>query len=681
MKKSVTSDRRVGRVDEWASIDDVFDPRLGLGDEQLRSVLEVVGASERFLTPDDFKALRSATLTTASDLLRNMTSLRASLAGVLRGLVGACAVDWMDENVVWPSPYPELNVAWRQVTEDRTVGFGGGEAGFARLHRDLVAHGPCPADVRLQSDPPLKLHSPHDWQSFNAFCKLAAKRGGKTWHLPVRILTKFFASARVVAVAGVDEPVELPSLLQLLAIAIAVGPDHLVGSGSEFVGREANREVGKRRDRRKGGKLAAASVRNIADDIYTVMLRIHEIARGYGEPLNHWRARPARIDADEAAELVEWTRETCAVPPVDYRRAHQRLIAAVDRHRHPDGSLDRFAFLALRDALLWNLLATAARIGEVHNVSVTGYLPSHTVGPHTSPAIVLTAVKKRRFVQFIRPITAETAKLLEEWIAYSDAHRHPDLNIWVRHVPDEKSSRSNPTPRDQAARLRRQSLSRRIAGGADSKPIVPRRALRVEGLTDVDQAGHGPHAVRHLVDQLAVRVGVALVEARPEAQTRVSPAVYADGFLEHKFRPEDHRLGYSDLQINRDRIAWDALLGDPELCVPGVYNLLFGEAGARHGWDLATIRSAHRALLRAEADLRLAEVNLARRVDERDAIASRPLPRIPRELLEPSEVDGRADERSRLLLLRDEAREAREQDLHGAIRLVQTMRMPIKTTR
>lgn len=196
-------------------------------------------------------------------------------------------------------------------------------------------------------------------------------------------------------------------------------------------------------------------------------------------------------------------------------------------------------------------------------------------------------------------------------------------------------------------RMRPASLSARLSGtkSARAMPLFPRPG----------GGGYSAHTVRHLIEALAFGVGAAWLEANRGWEHRVTPQVHADAALNHRMSSD--KLGYRDLERNRDLWNLRAASGDPENGVPGVLDLLIGDAGARKGWDIEAIREASRRLAIAQRHLEETERLLASRRLERKALAQRSLPAVPRDIASLS-----VDEVARLHLERDIAREKLTQE-------------------
>jgi hypothetical protein len=125
--------------------------------------------------------------------------------------------------------------------------------------------------------------------------------------------------------------------------------------------------------------------------------------------------------------------------------------------------------------------------------------------------------------------------------------------------------------------------------------------------------------------------------------------------------------GYKDYEANRDLWALRTAIGDPDQNVPGLLEIVGGDAGARRGWDLDAIRTAAKRLHKTKTELEVARQQLnALRLD-RDGLRLRALPQQTCALSD-EERGGKSDAEQavelralvELLLERDIARERQD---------------------
>lgn len=224
-------------------------------------------------------------------------------------------------------------------------------------------------------------------------------------------------------------------------------------------------------------------------------------------------------------------------------------------------------------------------------------------------------------------------------------------------------------------------LSRRLVQRHNLPPVLPRPNRAT---------GYPAHTVRHLVERVSYPVGANWLAENPALEDSFCPQIFPDALLGHV--PAKDTLGYKDLAHNRDLWTLRAALGEPGRGVPGVLDLLLGEAGARHGWnvqELQTICMRHR---QAKKRLEKAQAELAARQLELNAIEDKPLPIAPKLSIEQAEAllesqdAGIASLRSELrrltslvelLLARDLAAEQSHQAMVRLNRQITTIREEI----
>lgn len=425
----------------------------------------------------------------------------------------------------------------------------------------------------------------------------------------------------------------------------------------EYLADEASRELGPRAGRPEGGRLAGSSVLNKASAARQLADRITERHDLFAHAAG-WASRLARIDLEDIdAEIDGWRADRSAVPLVLYRRRRAELISRVEAKRRRDGTLGPGAFYALRDLVELSLCGeTAARIHATAALLVADIDFSHhwPDSPYVGPAVRIRPGKKGRRARNVasrgrwKAISQTTARYLAEWLKMIRADERPSQTIWMSHWLYPLGVARIEENRMPGPSLSSASLSGRLSGSksARSVPILPK----------LGGGAYSAHCLRHSGAQHALGVGVEMVRTDDRHAQRVSPQVFADALLDHS--PRGDVLGYQDLLRNRDLWALRAAVGSradgPGGQVPGVLDLLDGDAGARRDYDVVAIALAERALERARQELAAEEALLSERLLERRDAQRRPLPPRPS-----GEIDqARANV---LLLERDIAREEREQ--------------------
>ena len=620
---------------------DLDDPSLGLQRDGLLNLRRATRS--RASDTEVIEQLPDAVHAVISIIVGEMSTERKSLSALKTALMGVCLTERFDDETGNPleTPLGELIEIWDAWRLDLRCGWGDGRTGLrlAFKHQTVLDGG-----SRRRRDEPLYLRHQDDSESLDAAWNRVKHGSGR---LAVAACAAFFPPQRRVAVTGVAEPVDMPSAWELVAQLILWGPDETQLRLLQYLADEAHRQVRPRGNRCEGGQLSHGSLANVASNVYTVINAIHRVAQNFSA-LQGWRKKPERIQiSDIDAQVQEWLADRTAVPLATARRARKRLKDDVEKRRGRDGR-PRNALRSLRDLIMFDLVSLGVRIGELARITPADVLEHVSIGDYVGAAIRFHPSKPRRGAKRLRqprlrPITEETLLYLKEWFALagldpSDAAQ----SIW-------SSSRSD---NGQRRRLRAASLSNRFGAS--------KTGTAVKIIPKPDTGGYSAHALRHMAEQLAWAVGAHWLASEPAWQERVSAQVFADALLDHAMASD--RLGYKDLEANRDVWAMRALIGAPEHNVHGVLALLQGVEGARLGWDLATIKDAHEgreAADKVREDLSLAQAEL--KVELR-TVRHRTLPPIPRDA--PGDQD-RIDALLRkveVLLERDEAREARQRE-------------------
>lgn len=390
----------------------------------------------------------------------------------------------------------------------------------------------------------------------------------------------------------------------------------------------------------------------------------HDIAATDPALLQAWKPEPT-VDIDLSG-AAQWRADRRAVPLEVYRRARFRLTAKVEgRRRRGRLHLEDHVFLAWRDLLLLCLAGeTGARASELASVAPDDFRRMEFNGRMLAVVMLLPRKRSRRrrtggrsVRRKVRPqkrpqvISEQTLALAGEWIELHELSGDP-RPIWLSHKNGD-------------GRLTASGLSRRLSGATDGTlALLP----RIDG-----EGGYSLHSLRHAVEALCFGIGSSYLDVNRAWQERVSAQVFAAAKLMHDM-PLD-ALGYKDYKANADRFQAIAAIGSPEQGVPGLLDIVGGDAGARLGWDLDAIRDAMRSVRSTEAHLKAAECELNARRLQREELVRRSLPKRPTQnVTELGPADDEldvADVRAafadvrrvcELLLDRDIAREARDRE-------------------
>ena len=652
--------RGVGQAQDWPISTRLDDPLLGLGFGQLTELWEETGLPEGWC--EEFAAeVAEATHAVISRQIGEMSGERTRWAGTASALAGVCLAERWDEGdedadaMLRATPFAELLAVQTQFRADPTVGWSTGASGLRRLYEYGERGGQL---ERLEKGRRIawQLADERDFQQLDRASAAAIRSQKRRARLPVAACACFAAPRRTCRITDVDETVELPSVWQLVATVLVWGADEARARTLEFLNEEASREVAPRSDRPSGGRVAHSSLATTSSEAHSWLLRCYEVAAAYPSLRDRWAVKPRSVSLRELQETVEqWTADRTAVQLLDYRRKRRQLIADVESCRRKDGTLDPArSRRKLKRLLLFLLLGeTSARIGEIARIAPADFFPDYQLDSYLTAAVAITASKSGRrsaAPKQIKAISAETARYLRELLEICGIPLTDTESIWMSHFaygPGD-DGRYEIERRLTGPRLRPSSLSGTLTplSGGVVAPLLPRPGGR---------GGFGAHSFRHMGEQLSFQVGSTWLQARKEWQTRVTAQVFCDAQLGHQMAQD--KLGYKDLEANRPLWALRTALGDPAAHVPGLIDLLAGDAGARRGWNIDTIRSALIRLRIASQRVAAATQTLASLGLERRALRDRPLPHIP------AKLDGlTVKEMQKLALVRDVAREGRDRD-------------------
>ena len=613
----------VGQRLSWDLPSELHDPRLGLGDDDLIELFQ--GVEPEDWSPARAKQLRHATHAVCSHIIGEMSTERSRLAGVKKAMMGVCVTELPDLE----GPHPpgtafedllEVREFWRK---DPYCGWGTGPAGL----RMVFEAGEIAVPSRTRGDQPLKLRHRGDFQTLDA----AYNRARRTRSLlPVPLCAAFFPPRRMMAIEGVAEPVVAPSAMEFVAQLIVWGPAETRARLVEYLSVEAEREVSPRVDRPQGGQVADSTLENIASDIGSVTLRIHELS-GTCEGLEHWRVKMKPVTIDELdAQVEEWRADRRAVPIQVLRRSRNASRERVEARRDRNGRLQH-AQTDLRDMLLLDFTTLGLRIGEVARIAPTDVLDHVCIGSYEGPAIRMYPQKRRggsnrARTARMRPISRETHRYALEYFEIMGLERDDAaLSLWVSRRREENGD---------PGRLTNGALSARLGGigSPDSVPLLPRSS----------GGGYSAHAVRHLAEQLAFSVGAEFLKADPTQQEHVTALVFGDALLNHTMSSDRH--GYKGLVANRGLWAMRAVIGVPEKGVSGLIDLIQTDAGARRSYDIEEIVRRCTRITSAEERCADLERELLKERSQLSAVIARELPETP------SESEVTLDQAVRLLL-------------------------------
>ena len=643
---SLPPTRRVGKRQTWRLPNTLDDPAIGLGFDAMTDLLRATGVPAGW-SAKMASELSEATHCVISRVIGEATQDRKMWANASGTLADVCCTDYLDvDEFLHDTPFVSFAEARMEMRGRQGFGFGTGCGALRRLHEHTKdSDGGFAHIVARRHEGPWRPKGPRDHQALDQAWKIAVSNARRRARLPVTVCAAFAPPAR--PIEGPDGPMVAPSFWQMVAVLLIAGPDETEARLIALLGDRADR-------------LSADSLSAKASDLHRWALAAHAVSAGFPRLLASWQERPVRTSLGKVqATISERKVDRRAVPLLLVRRARLELIAQVEGRRRRDGSLrpDR-SFTVLRDLVMLDLIAqTGARVCEIADIRPRDVLFAwrwdDADGSYTAPAVIIHVAQKgrggykRARVPMVQPIAAQTARYLRDWLTFTGLQPEDENSIWLSRACDCAALGASAARTAAAARMPRQTISSRLAGSKSerSQPILPRPG----------GGGYSANTLRHLNEALAYAVGVEWLRGHDEWTDRVSAQVFADAHLTHKMCKD--ALGYRDLEANRPLWMLRAGIGDPDRGVPGVIELISGDAGARRGWELDSIRDAVMELNRAHealnrADQQAAALRLARR-----ALREQPLPYVPSDL---STLSG--DERMELLLRRDAARERHERE-------------------
>ena len=562
---------RPGQRARWQLAHEVDHPALGLRFEQLSETIQHLHRGVAW-SPDVASQYALGAHGVLSREIGRMASMRASWSPKARYFVAML----MTEVPSQPVPMREFAESYDEFRWDRKWGWGSGPAGLRRL-AEVTAERPLrDADLVLGAQE-WRLASKFDYAPLNRAWSRALSLGdvkkGFIPLLPV-VACSCFATSRRWLLLEADENervVDVPSLWELFAAALALGSERLRIIGQRFLTLEAQRSAGTRGENRRKPAMSAKTIEAAHGYLNGLLDSLATVAKGLSA-LEGWTDNPRLELVDGIVEdNPESTEDRTAVPLHVYRFNRQRLRADVEasrdqghRSRAAGSGLTRIRFTTnLRRCAHAHLLGDlSCRPNEGMRVKVKEVEEEHNFGDFKAPGVYVKCSRKgkRPVGPHWRPISRETYELLMEWVEWLGLGA--DDYLWPM-----GDAGNVYTSADLASDFRE---SRVIAGP--------------------DNTSYCPVRIRHLVKQLAMGVGHEWISAHPGFQERISAKVFENAAGGN--RMGDDELGYLDLHANRELWAGRAAVGDPLLGIPGFIDLLTTDAGARKGWDIGAIRQA-----------------------------------------------------------------------------------------
>ena len=168
-------------------------------------------------------------------------------------------------------------------------------------------------------------------------------------------------------------------------------------------------------------------------------------------------------------------------------------------------------------------------------------------------------------------IPNDLAEWIDEWLAYADID-DPNASLW----PAKKGSK---------AVMSSSNMDENIVGAL--APYVPDRRCSA-------------HTLRHLTEQLAYLAGMTWLAENRELLLEgdlsglpANPQIFADVLLDHALDSVSDT--YKDINSELGRATWS------KIAAAGVWDLVWGDEGARKGLDLPRVRESQEVLRHAKS--------------------------------------------------------------------------------
>lgn len=602
-------DWKVGNRHTWEITSDPGHPAIGLSFKELTATLREADLLPLAWDERHADAYALAAHAFLSFEVGGRASRRGAWGGRMRGLAGVMMAERRGLTV----PFPRFAALYTEFRGDYRWGWGDGGGGLKRLYRR------CQQDpTLLGTDPhrrrPLLPDSPNDYSALDTAWRIQRSSGGDAHTflplLPYDVVGCFAPSRRRVmvripaALPGDDaqqRPLDVPSLWELIAVAFVLGPGELFSRAERFIDQESMRVIRPRRDHAFEAHEPLNSpntLEALRGNLNGSLKTMGDIGRRIPALRSQWEHVTLIGPLDREIRRRGRSTNRTAVPLSAFRRANLANTAQLQSSRKTsrDGGSafaekEKKRYTSVLRRLLWQQLygSLAARPTElVPTLRVKHFDPAHRfdLGDETAiwPALLYEPAKAVPIPPHWRPLHTQTVELLQEWIEW--------MELGPRDWLFPRGHRLTPW------------LAGEVGSSFSDDTVIP--------LPGQDH-GYSLGRLRHMGESLGFNVGTLLLEANPAYDERVSAQVFADANLGHVMSNID-KLGYKDLEARREFFAFRVAIGDPEKGVPGTLDFLFGDAGARKGWDLAEIRANLRELdaatgraQRAEAALGAAE--------------------------------------------------------------------------
>jgi hypothetical protein len=298
---------------------------------------------------------------------------------------------------------------------------------------------------------------------------------------------------------------------------------------------------------------------------------------------------PSRINIKAMTQRRDRSAPPLRVP----RRALKALDARVDRYRRSGSKRrDEGMMGTLRNRALLGVVLLGFRTLTVRLFCYGDFLP-HAERPngYSGPVLRIRHLKGKPGVERYVPLPETLAGWIQEWIDWVGGQGFQwtdETPLWLP--------------------LKRSKWGQR--NGYASIHIVYRAVSAELQPFAEDGRVYSPHTLRHLAEKLACLAGVEwLMEHRFEAilgdarGMPSSPQTIADVALDHALH--DLKDRYNDMDTEIARETWRRVASE------GIWDYVWGDAGARKGPDVDRIMSAKSRLETIEARLKETQARVA----------------------------------------------------------------------
>jgi hypothetical protein len=327
--------------------------------------------------------------------------------------------------------------------------------------------------------------------------------------------------------------------------------------------------------RRKNGPLGAETIELHITAFWALIEELNELNKDKAHPaFRRWREsnkprrlRPRKLGAKSSR------REVMAPEQLIARRAIRLLDQQVREQKRTNRGRETLFRVLRNRAIIALFLLLGGRKEEIASLLVSDFRENYPFADGAGPAIIIRPDKTDLGLERAKALPEIVADWIRDYLAYTGHGDQPHFPLWL---PNRSKSIAS------GKELDAQQIAQVVLNAF--KPFCDRRVP--------------PRALRHLAAKLSYDFGNQWTEENKQ-QIRLDDRLpraaqtFADVLLDHALR--DVADLYNEVGSEHGRERWGRLAS------LGVWERIWGDAGARQGPDIERIATAQRHLAEREA--------------------------------------------------------------------------------